>query len=88
MVRRIYREYLDGVSLMQIKRGLEADGIPNGAKHTKWYDANIRQILTNEKYIGDALLQKAYTVSVLDKSAAATTERCRNTMLKAAMNPS
>ena len=56
VVRRIYREYLDGASLMQIKRGLEADGIPNGAKHNKWYDANIRQILTNEKYIGDALL--------------------------------
>ncbi|MBO4339471.1 MAG: recombinase zinc beta ribbon domain-containing protein, partial [Clostridia bacterium] len=28
---------------------------------------NIKQILTNEKYIGDALLQKTYTVSVLDK---------------------
>lgn len=67
VVRRIYREYLDGASLQQIKRGLEADGIPNGAKHTKWYDTNIRQILTNEKYIGDALLQKTYTVSVLDK---------------------
>lgn len=67
VVRRINRDYLDGASLMQIKRGLEADGIPNGAKHTKWYDANIRQILTNEKYIGNALLQKTYTVSVLDK---------------------
>ena len=49
------------------KQGLEADGILNGAKHEKWHDTNIRQILTNEKYIGDALLQKTYTVSVLDK---------------------
>ena len=30
-------------------------------------ETNIKQILTNEKYIGDALLQKTYTVSVLDK---------------------
>ena len=52
---------------MGIKLGLEADGILNGAKHEKWHDTNIRQILTNEKYIGDALLQKTYTVSVLDK---------------------
>ena len=67
IVRRIYAEYLDGKSFKKIKQGLEADGILNGAKHEKWHDTNIRQILTNEKYIGDALLQKTYTVSVLDK---------------------
>ena len=67
VVRRIYREYLEGASFVKIRRGLEADGILNGAKHTRWHETNIRQILTNEKYIGDALLQKTYTVSVLDK---------------------
>jgi len=67
VVRRIYREYLEGASFVKIKRGLEADGILNGAKHARWYETNIKQILTNEKYIGDALLQKTYTVSVLDK---------------------
>lgn len=63
----MFDEYLDGKSFKKIKLGLEADGILNGAKHEKWHDTNIRQILTNEKYIGDALLQKTYTVSVLDK---------------------
>lgn len=67
IARRIYAEYLDGKSFKRIKQGLEADGIINGAKHEKWHDTNIRQILTNEKYIGDALLQNTYTVSVLDK---------------------
>ena len=67
IVRRIYAEYLDGKSFKKIRQGLEADGILNGEKHEKWHDTNIRQILTNEKYIGDALLQKTYTVSVLDK---------------------
>lgn len=67
IVRRIYREYLEGASFLQIKRSLEADGIKNGAGHKKWHESNIHQILTNEKYIGDALLQKTYTVSVLDK---------------------
>ena len=67
IVRRIYREYLEGASFLQIKRSLEADGIENGAGHKKWHESNIQQILTNEKYIGDALLQKTYTVSVLDK---------------------
>ena len=67
IVRRIYREYLEGASFLQIKRSLEADGIENGAGHKKWHESNIQQILTNEKYIGDALLQKTYTISVLDK---------------------
>lgn len=67
IVRRIYAEYLDGASFLQIKRRLEADGIRNGAGNKKWYESNIKQILTNEKYIGDALLQKTYTVSVLEK---------------------
>ena len=67
IVKRIYAEYMDGASFLQIKRGLEADGILNGAGNKKWEVSNIRQILTNEKYIGDALLQKTYTVSVLEK---------------------
>ena len=71
IVRRIYREYLEGARFLQIKRSLKADGIPNGAGHLKWHESNIHQILTNEKYIGDALLQKTYTVSILDKKRAA-----------------
>lgn len=47
------------------------DGILNGAGNAKWHESNIRQILTNEKYIGDALLQKTYTVNTLEKKRVA-----------------
>lgn len=67
IVKRIYAEYTDGASFLQIKRSLEADGILNGAGNAKWHESNIKQILTNEKYIGDALLQKTYTVNTLEK---------------------
>ena len=67
VVKRIYREYLEGKSFLQIKRSLEADEILNGAGRLKWNESNIKQILTNEKYIGDALLQKTYTVDILEK---------------------
>ena len=67
VVKRIYREYLEGKSLIQIKKSLEKDGIRNGAGHKKWHETNIKQILTNEKYIGDALLQKTYTVDIFEK---------------------
>src|SRR5690625_2270663 len=67
IVKRIYREYLEGASLVQIARGLEADEILTAAKRTKWRPESIKKILQNEKYIGDALLQKTYTVDFLTK---------------------
>ena len=60
IVKRIYREYLEGASMLKIARGLEADGILNGAGNERWHTSNINHILRNEKYIGDALLQKTY----------------------------
>lgn len=68
IIKRIYREYLEGASMLKIKRGLEADGILTGAGNEKWYTSNINQILRNEKYIGDALLQKTYTTDFLTKT--------------------
>ncbi len=67
IVKRIYREYLEGASLRDIKEGLEKDKIVNGAGNKKWHVSNLNQILTNEKYMGDALLQKTYTVDFLNK---------------------
>jgi site-specific DNA recombinase len=67
IIKRIYREYLEGNSCKKIAEGLEADHIPNGSGSTKWWDSNILQILKNEKYMGDALLQKTFTEDVLTK---------------------
>ncbi len=67
VVKRIYREYLEGASLQEIGKGLEADGILTGAGKKKWRPETIQKILRNEKYIGDALLQKTYTVDFLNK---------------------
>ena len=67
IVRRIYREYLEGSSMDKIASGLEADGILTGAGKTKLHTSTINKILRNEKYIGDALLQKTYTTDFLTK---------------------
>lgn len=67
IVKRIYREYLEGASLKQIGDGLMKDGILTGAGKPKWRPESVKKILKNEKYIGDALLQKTYTVDVLTK---------------------
>ena len=52
----------------KISAGLEADGILTGAGKPKWHTSTINKILRNEKYIGDALLQKTYTTDFLNKT--------------------
>lgn len=68
VVKRIYREYLNGYSMDKIASGLEADGILTGAGKKKWWTSTINKILRNEKYMGDALLQKTYTTDFLNKT--------------------
>ncbi|KYH30787.1 transposon Tn3 resolvase [Clostridium tepidiprofundi DSM 19306] len=69
IVRRIFKEYLSGKGSFTIAKELNVEGIPTiiGAK---WHDTTILGILKNEKYKGDALLQKTYTVDFLTKKRA------------------
>ena len=67
VVKRIYREYLEGKSYYEIGKGLTADGIRTAAGSETWRASTLKKILQNEKYIGDALLQKTVTVDFLTK---------------------
>ena len=71
VVKRIYREYLGGKSYYAIGQGLTADGIRTAAGNDYWLASTLRKILTNEKYIGDALLQKTVTTDFLNKKRVA-----------------
>jgi hypothetical protein len=66
-VRQIYQEFLEGKSPYKIAAGLEKDGKITGSGGSKWYDSTVIGILKNVKYMGDALLQKTYTVDFLSK---------------------
>lgn len=68
IVRRIYLEYLEGASFRDIKNGLERDKIMTGGKKYTWHISTIQGILQNEKYIGDALLQKTITTDFIEKT--------------------
>ena len=67
VVKRIYREYLEGKSYYEIGKGLTADGIRTAAGGDVWHASTLRKMLKNEKYIGDALLQKTITTDFLTK---------------------
>lgn len=59
-VRLIYKKYLDGWSTIQITRHLQEMNAPTCKKKGVWYESTVKSILTNEKYCGDAILQKTY----------------------------
>lgn len=67
LVKRIYGMFLQGQSPFQIARTLTEEGIPSPGGKDHWNPSNIKSILTNEKYKGDALLQKTFTVDFLTK---------------------
>lgn len=67
LVRRIYRMFIEGMAVSRIARTLTEEGIPTPAGKQKWQNSVIESILTNEKYKGDARLQKKFTTDFLTK---------------------
>ena len=67
LVKRIYGMFLTGMSPALIARILTEEKIPSPGSKEKWNASCIRSILSNEKYKGDALLQKVYTTDFLSK---------------------
>ena len=69
IVRRIFARYLMGDSVRKICRDLEADGIRTVRGCEKWSDSTVQNMLRNEKYIGDALLQKTYIQDIFTRKS-------------------
>ncbi|MGV3103800.1 recombinase family protein [Rothia sp. 32237D007AR] len=68
LVRRIFAMFLEGMSVGAIARTLtDEPGTFTAAGTKNWSSTTIRSILRNEKYKGDALLQKFYTRDFLSK---------------------
>ncbi len=61
IVQRIFNDYLSGLGFLLIAKGLKDDGIRTLTGNVKWAESTVRDILKNEKYVGDALLQKTIT---------------------------
>lgn len=67
IVREIYRLFLSGLTPHGIGKELTSRGIPTPGGKVKWTASTVKSILTNEKYKGDALLQKTFTPDYLTK---------------------
>lgn len=67
VVKRIFESYLAGSSVRDIKRMLEAEGIPASCGKREWSISVLQYLLRNEKYCGDALLQKTFVENCITK---------------------
>lgn len=65
IVKYIYDSFIEGVTLEGIADTLSFQGIRTPKGLYNWRSNTIRSILTNEKYCGDALMQKTYTKNFL-----------------------
>ena len=65
VIRRIFSLYLQGFGMQAIANILNEEGVPRRYGHTHWYSGTIKYVLTNERYMGDALLQKKFTTETL-----------------------
>ncbi len=67
IVKEIYQLYLDGMSLNMIVDRLNEKGLTTKGSNSPYRKEVVQRILTNEKYTGDALLQKTYVTDCITK---------------------
>ena len=67
IIKKIYYLFLIGMSAYQISKILTEQGIPTPGGKKNWSTSVVNSILTNEKYKGDALIQKSFTVDFISK---------------------
>ena len=62
IVRYMFERYVEGIGSSTIAKELTAKGIKTPKGGTRWCESTIRGILKNEKYIGDVLMGKTFTI--------------------------
>ena len=65
VVRKIFELYINGFGVRKIKKYLDENGIRTVTGKNEWSTSTIDRILSNEKYVGDVLMQKSFTENFL-----------------------
>ena len=67
IVKYIFNRYIDGYGAFVIAKELNAMGVPTKRGSINWHSSGVTGIIKNEKYIGDMLMGKTFTVDPITK---------------------
>lgn len=70
VVERLYREFMAGKTVGYIARIFTKEKVKNWEGKVNWHASTLQSMLENEKFMGDAILQKGYTADFLTKRRA------------------
>ncbi len=92
VVKKIFNDYIAGVSLVAIAKNLEATGLLNSNQQTHWYHGSIAKILDNVKYLGDGFYPGLIDKELFEEVQKRRKEKCeklgRNLQYNSKSNPS
>ena len=72
IVRYIFKRYLEGAGAHKIAKELESMGVKTKRGNSNWVASTVNGIIKNEKYVGNVVQGKTYTVNPITK------KRCKN----------
>ncbi len=82
IVKLIYEMYLNGCGVLQILLYLNEHNVKTKTGKTKWSISSVIYILSNEKYVGDTLLQKKFTTNTMHARSLVNRGECPQYYIK------
>lgn len=67
IIRNIFDMYLSGMTIRAIAQQMKTENVCSKTGKSSWSASMIQNILKNEKYCGDAILQKTVTIDPISK---------------------
>ena len=67
IVRYIFKRYIEGAGCYVIAKELTRLGAKTKRANTRWHESTVRGIIKNEKYVGDVMSGKTFTVDPISK---------------------
>ena len=76
VVKRIFADYLSGISTSALAKRLTEMGFPNANSKASWNHSSIGKILENVKYLGDEFYPQIIDAEMFDRVRKLRRERC------------
>lgn len=67
IVKKVFSDYLSGISTHAIAKQLTADGVENANNKPSWYHCSVGKLLENIKYLGDEMYPQMIETEIFEQ---------------------